>query len=316
MEKNINIQAKTLEEASFKLELKIKKGFFLSSFNETKPEIKFTTNYSGKTIKDAVTKAKKNFQKDKGNILNHVIQKEKEEKTIEIAAKNIKQAEIFIPSAIVRHNFIPAFLKLGKLELYSKGKRKGILKISKQANIYQLNIIQYPVITLRYQTWATINAKITDNIELANEKLLESAESGNYYMVKRLTEQDININTCTTDGRNALLKAAANGHSKIALLLTEKGIDVHKTDNKGDNALTIGDELLENEASKNQLVEKLIEKGLKKPDKYYQNYCSNCKKRVSTYLDSYDYDNGYYTREQTKCKECNSNIGSDRVIQN
>jgi|GEM_PF-2114114 len=251
MQKNIEVKAETLEQVREKLQNEIPSNFFLKETNEYKPEIEYHYYYCNNSFAYAIENAKKHLPNK--SFIKEIIKSEIIENTniyipFKMKTDSETQAKLQVKNYIEnKYTTIldtrKDFYRISKTQLIKKG-FKGIFGIGTTLNTYEVKVHIFPVVLIKYKTWAVIKAKITD------EKFF--TENG-------IKKDDINI--------------------KI-----------------------------------NQKVNQ--EKGKKESELKSKGYCDKCNKIVETYESSYDYDDGWFTRECEKCKICGNIINAGKKIQN
>jgi len=302
MEKELRIEAATIELARKKLRKEIPEGFFPISANETPPE-KIHKTHTGQSEDEALKNASPDLKKYQAEILQSSPPKQR---TFLSYAPNEEEAGR--QQNICNSNYglkLNLGYQVNSVKLIRKGDRVSFFSLKRNYHQYEVNITELPWVEICYSTKALIEANITDDLVYANVKLLYYSKIGNHFLVKSLIDCGADIDAADEEGKNALFHATENGHIDLALFLINKGIDVFKKDNDGNEVLSI-----ENAGTWNDmLVSRLVEKGLKKPAFLFRDYCPNCKQRTERYEeDLYDYDDGWFTRVDIKCAACNTSL--------
>jgi hypothetical protein len=345
MERTLKVKDETLQLAGEKLKKDLPKGAFILKRNEHNALHSHTTGcYGGESVEHAIEKAKKDlpdsfmlkgdvaYEIEKGtNIYIPVNVQAKDEWTAEQRVKSYIEDKYFYNKGFEAKK---ASYKIHDIQLLKKG-FKGVFGVGKTENTYLVKVYIIAWVTIKYNTWAVVEADITDEIDIANSTFINYAKNKIYSEVDSLVAQGVDINYFDENGRNALFYVCDN--YKISKMLLNKGIDFRKTDNLGDNILTFclknnnridyqirvflenhglreDKVLIEKIAQKNQLerkeqleIEKMQRKEWeqKESEKKRRRYCLNCKTIVETWDASYSYDDGWFTHIMIKCTNCN-----------
>jgi hypothetical protein len=250
MKKTVKFRADTLEEAKTKFKEEISENVFvlktINEFGTYKPT--YDTGFSmGDTVEEAIESAKKRLPDPyfiKGEVVPELEANTNVRVPVIVKADSEWSAKSRADDYIKNRFFPNAGFGEAKLnyavvdnQLTKKG-FKGVIGIGKQEDTYTVTFFIKPKVKLKYSMWSYIVAEITDEIRLANNKLLELAQYGSFDSkgIEHLISQGVDINYCDANGRNVLFYSCHD--YKISKFLIDKGVDFRKTDNVGDNILT------------------------------------------------------------------------------
>ncbi|XP_071950807.1 ankyrin repeat and MYND domain-containing protein 1-like [Antedon mediterranea] len=149
----------------------------------------------------------------------HTLQYDKDEYDKEFFGvfQNIDQCS----KTVIPFNYTPSFLEM----------QKHILKHKKQEPTFLCQISD--ILNGRRG-----NNSCKGQLEVASEKLICSAASGNYEsLTSLLSNNQVNVNVTDKNGQSALISAAVNMHGHIINYLLDKGADVNQLSDEGISAL-------------------------------------------------------------------------------
>lgn len=329
MEKNIKVRAESLEQARQKFEEELPKGSFILKKYEYDTFDTQTHWYMGDSFDDAIEMAKEELPDPymiKGDVIPELEKNTDLDIPVNIKADAEWSAEGRVKSYIEdRREFYSGgygeeFYRI-RFTLLTKKGFKGVFGIAKTENTYQVNIYIKAKGRIKYSRWAVIEAEITDEINVANERFLKYAKEydTDYDAIKSLVSQNIDINYCDPAGRNALFYFCYN--DEISQYLIDKGIDFKKIDSDfGDNVLSY---CLRNDKSvAHQTHQFLIKNGIEADDKLLEEireeerreeedskvWCSKCNKKVNTVEDGSYYDDGWMKDVDINCEICGTTL--------
>jgi len=329
----MKVRAETLEQAKKKFEEEISNNVFvlkIIEFNSYKPT--YDTGFSmGETVEEAIESAKKRLPDPyfiKGEVVPELEADTNIRVPVLVKAENEWSAR-YSAEEYIKNRFFPnagyGVAKLGFAiidnQLTKKG-LKGVFGVGKQEDTYTVTFLIKPNVTLKYSMWSYIVAEITDDIYLANKKLLELAKYGSFDSqgIEHLISRGVDINYCDENGRNVLFYSCRHNYN-ISKLLIDKGADYRKTDNDGDNILTyclrndyevhdkIREFLNDNGIEQDKdLLSEIIRKAREDKQRKIEEskrWCPKCNIKVDTVDKNHKYyDDGWMEEVDITCKKC------------
>ena len=244
MKKSIKVRAETLKKAREKFETELPQGAFILKKNEYDASESETRMYGGESVDEAIENAKAELPAPffvKGNVVPVIKEGTNLFIPVNVKAETEWSAETRVKTYIEDKYFYNtgyeakrASYTVKNVELLKQG-FKGVFGIGKTENTYQATVYINAWLTLNYNTWAVIEAEITDDKSYAERKMLQYAKDSDTENFMNILSQNVDVNCCDKDGRNALFHFCDN--HKYSKLLVKSKIDFRKTDNFGDNIL-------------------------------------------------------------------------------
>lgn len=337
MKKTIKVRTESLEQARTNFKEEIPENIFvldiITEYGSYKPI--YDTGYSiGDTVDEAIESAKKGLP-DPYSIKGEVVPELKPGTNIKVPVLVKADSEWFAKHRAedyFKNKFFPNS-GFGVAELsYSiidtnltQSGFKGVFGVGKQEDTYTVTFLIKPYVKLKYSMWSYIVAEITDDIYLANKKLLEFAKYGSFNLkgIERLISQGVDINFADEHGRNVLFYSCHD--YEISKLFIDKGVDYRKTDTMEDNILTycfrnsyrIHDKIIafletngiERDKDLVNRIHNEEREAKQRAIEHNKRWCPQCNRKVIT-VDENDkyFDDGWMEEVDIKCSICGTLI--------